>query len=153
MSIRPPDDVFELGTPVVYHHRACEARVPAAKQENWVRGVLPKEGPSRYWITTGPAKWEYESGAESPVEKMPFNGKRNKTVVCWPCEGSGIVIGLVRKGIGQSHAGYESGYEYPEYEPGYFVAEEWVWLYAIKGWLNGVNYVLAPMWATTKEKE
>lgn len=81
---------------------------------------------------------------------VPTDTKINKTVVCWPEEGQGIVIGLIRKGIGTSYEGYESGYE-TEWEPGTFSAREWVWLYAVKGWINGTNYYYAPMWAVAKQ--
>lgn len=107
------------------------------------------------WILTreagGSDMDRYGLGNEEPVS--PLKGMTltdpaiNKTVVCWPEEGRGIVVGLVRKGIGVSVRGYESGYETPEWNPGYFAAKDWVWLYAVKGWINGTNFYYAPMWA------
>lgn len=153
MSIRPPDNPLELGTPVVYHHRACVARVPKRDKSPSVldKTLFGASERENRWITVGEGRWQYALEEESPVKGMPFNGKRNKTIVCWPEDGEGIIIGLVRKGIGQSVAGHESGYEYPEWEPGYFDAEEWHWLYAVKGRLNGVNYLLVPMWAVQEK--
>jgi hypothetical protein len=137
-GIARPKEHLELGARVRFHHRACVARV--RKKE--------------YGDPFEPC-WEVirmEGGGPDPllegnwVEKLP-TGRRNKTIIVWPAEGEGIVIGLIRRGIGNSHAGYTSGYEYPEYEPGWFTAHEWHWLYEVKTSLRQKDKVYAPLWA------
>ena len=152
MSIRPPDDHLELGAYVRWHHRAGVARKLEQKRPD----MFASDGWWSPWILTreagGSDADRYGLGnAVSPLKGMALTDSSiNKTVVCWPEEGGGIVIGLVRKGIGVSVRGYESGYyETPEWNPGYFNAREWIWLYAVKGWISGTNYYYVPTWAVT----
>lgn len=149
MSIRPPDDHLELGACVRWHHRAGVARKLEQKPEyllgdnDWSPWILTREA-------GGSDADRHGLGNVSPLKGMTLTDSSiNKTVVCWPEEGGGIVIGLVRKGIGVSVRGYESGYETPEWNPGYFDAREWIWLYAVKGWINGTNCYYVPTWAVT----
>ena len=150
-GIAPPKEHLELGDRVRFHHRACVARVRARDHGNpdhWLGDdkdlfkpcweVVVKEG-------QGPP---HDFG-ETFVEKLRVS-KLNKTIIIWPSEGEGIVIGMIRRGIGRSYAGYTSGYEYPEYEPGYFVAEEWHWLYLVKSYLQQKDPFYVPLWAAVK---
>lgn len=146
-SISPPKDHLELGDRIRYHHRACVARIPKSRHT----------GSGVFDLPPIPAEWnaiEQEGGAP------PFTGfgtsnfpgiiadrtKRNKTIMVWPEEGEGYIIALIRRGIGKSHEGYTSGYEYPEYEPGYFEAQEWHWLYVVKQTLLRMGFIYVPMW-------
>ena len=95
-------------------------------------------------------KWDEPPDFSPPGAKVfrVSNPRINKTLAIWPEESSGVVVGLVRKGIGESvsHGSYFNG-ETTEFEPGYFAAEEWAWLYVIKHSLSGPddNLVFVPM--------
>lgn len=70
----------------------------------------------------------------------------NKAVFVWDEEGSGIIIGLVKRMIGESVAGSRStSYFGEDYEPGYFVQKDEQWLYAVKSTLEGTDYQLVPI--------
>jgi hypothetical protein len=76
--------------------------------------------------------------------------KINKTVMVWPDDGSGWIMGKIRKSIGVSSPGgiYGGGYfEPPEWEPGYHHTLMYVDLYVVKVSYEGTNYVLCPLWA------
>lgn len=159
-GIRRPDvddGYIGLGTRVRYHHLACEVRLTKEKFPtglNWGAMDAPFE---RQWVSTGVRKGFNVSGfdrafaadQESPFAfggPHTFKGTSNKTLAIWPEQGEAIVVSLIRKGIGESVAGYESGYETPEWEPGYFVAKEWAWLYVLKPSMVGMtDFLLAPM--------
>ena len=145
-GIAPPREHLELGDRVRFHHRAAVARLPDKLPADGVFGedktlyawdVVAKEGgrPERAFEET---HW---------LQRMPRNGKLNKTIVVWPQEGEGCVCGLIRRGIGRSVRGYESGYEYPDWNPGYFVAVEWHWLYVVKCSLQQKDGLYVPLWA------
>ena len=144
-GIAPPREHLELGDHVSYHHRACAAR--RVKQEY-------VDQP--YWVAVGPGRNNWWGGWNEenldPLRGISTAGSRNKTVIVWHEEGSGVLIGMIRRGIGQSvrtTTGF-NGESY-EQEPGYFGAEAWVWLYAIKHSLSSLDFVLAPIWATRRD--
>lgn len=143
-GIAPPRTHHELGDRVRYHHCACAARL--IKTEGIER---------RSWKAVGPGRSDwfgrdfFSESWVSPTEGISTAGGKNKTVVVWPEEGSGIIIAMIRRGIGESVRGYGS---YEDYEPGYFVADEWVWLYAVKAHLSSLDFVLTPIWATWKDE-
>lgn len=152
-GIRRPDETFQLGQRVRYHHLACEMRLPATTLEKDMFGHKQRLH-RREWIPTGERQgfelphWNGPFPMDNEGH-TPFRASGNKTVAVWPKEGEGFVVSLIRKGIGESVAGYESGYETPEWEPGYFAAKEWVWLYVIKATIVGMTFLLAPMGAVT----
>ena len=65
-----------------------------------------------------------------PVKEERWD-ERNKTIFQWPQEGSGVVVGQVRRQYGISHEGRG------EYDQGYFEAFGQVSLYVIKSELRG----------------
>jgi hypothetical protein len=150
-SIAPPREHLELGDRIRYHHRAAVARLPeklpgmgtgvfASPAQEFEWDIVSKEGGSPR-VAFEEIDW---------LKRMPRNGKLNKTIVVWPEEGKGFVFGLIRRGVGRSHRGYESGYEYPEWNPGGFSVSEWHWLYAVKTSLSGLSVIYVPLWAARK---
>lgn len=155
-GIAPPKEHLELGDRVRFHHRACVARVRAKWEKEGSRLLsLPNPPPPRWEVIRveggePPREGDENFGlGESFVAHMRVTSKTNKTIVVWPAEGEGVVVGMIRRGIGKSHAGYESGYEYPEWNPGYFVAREWHWLYLVKCNLQQKDPIYVPLWACT----
>ena len=73
-----------------------------------------------------------------PVSEESWE-KRNKTLFCWSHEGSGVVVGQVRKQYGVTHQGRGGANIYGEgdYDPGYFEAFGQISLYVVKSELNG----------------
>jgi hypothetical protein len=139
-----------LGARVSYHHRAAVARYRR-----------PFEGSKerRWTLHEGASKTAYIRGAEPFTslgqERDRFwewpaiharNGELNKTIMVWPEEGTGVVIGRVRRGIGISSRGYGHG---EDYEPGYFDPISWHELFAVRHELRGVEYILVPEWAAS----
>ena len=169
MSIAPPREHLELGDKIRYHHRVAVARWQTGKKKEnglWIN-AYPNYTPEPYWrLFEGVGKGAYYNGELIPLSSddwSPFDDKpqrdimpprkggRNKTLYMWPAEGSGVIIGLVRRGIGQSVSGYVShGPDGSDYEPGYFAEEAWVWLYAVKTHISGTDYILVPMDAVQK---
>lgn len=159
-GIARPQETLRLGQKVRYHHLACEMRLPKEPVPGLF--VFAKSDDRREWVPTGQRQGfslpRWNDPFAFPVDDeghTPFHAGKgiNKTIAVWPQEGTGVVVSLVRKGIGESHAGYESGYETPEWEPGFFVAKEWVWLYVIKPSMNGMNdFLLAPMDAVERAR-
>lgn len=158
MSISPPSEHLDLGQRVRYHHRACVAR---AKRQDYATHA--------YWIACGEGRhgWDNRLHPRGKCDYLSFDPFRpglldhprnppvprfgvNKTIMIWPEEGEGIIIGLVRRGIGESvPASGGDGLFNDSWEPGYFTPYQWVWLYAIKTHLNGLDMVLAPMCAVS----
>lgn len=155
-GIARPKETLRLGQKVRFHHLACEMRLPKPNLElGLFLTMSKKEAARRDWVPTGqrqgfslprwndPFAFPMDNEGHTPFQAPP---KVNKTIAVWPEEGKGVVVSLIRKGIGESVSGYESGYENPEWEPGYFVAKEWMWLYVIKPSMVGMNdFLLAPM--------
>lgn len=154
-GIARPKETLRLGQRVRYHHLACEMRLPKPNLEVGVfLNRSREEKAQREWVPTGARQGfrlpRWNDPFAFPMDDdghTPFQAPgRNKTVAVWPEEGKGVVVSLVRKGIGESVSGYESGWETPEWEPGYFVSKEWVWLYVIKPSMVGMeDFLLAPM--------
>ena len=145
--IAPPVEHFELGDRVEYHHRACVARI--ANNEHILGiGRFPSNPASWHFVREGSPGIPWFEGKD-PLNIRADRNVRNKTIIIWPEDGGGVVIGLVRREIGLSvsPSSYNTldGYDH---DPGYFAVEERHWLYAIKQSISGVDFVLAPMWAT-----
>lgn len=149
-GIRRPDEKFQLGQLVSYHHLACEVRLP---QQKVPLTTNPFGETARQWVPTGsrqgfdimPFERAFRENTFDTAH-IDFGTSGNKNFAIFPADGEGVVVSLVRKGIGESVAGYESGYETPEWEPGYFAASEWVWLYVLKPSMVGMtDFLLAPM--------
>jgi hypothetical protein len=140
-----------LGARVRYHHRAAVARLLSPEHTyNQGRRWRLYEGVGKR--ETGPEVFT-AGGLADEFYDWPHR-KVNKTIMVWPSEGVGIVIGLVKRGIGKSSPGYQhsgaGGFE-PDYEPGYFASQSWHELYAIRHELRGIEYVLVPKWAVIPE--
>jgi hypothetical protein len=121
MSERPPIQ-FDLGARVAFTQRACVARKQLGEW-SLLEGVKKRE--------------HVPHGAPSVDDE-----KINKTVHVWDEEGSGVVIGLVKRGIGTSVAGYSMT---DDFEQGWFEPREWRWLYAVRRQLQGTDYILVPV--------
>lgn len=150
-----------LGTPVVYTHRAAIARLHTRNKFLLEGGIEPE----RYWELHEGAR----KGAKLPdltheismfdgwkpviMHQRNYRGRAsktseavNKTIMVWPEEGSGIVTGLVRRGIGRSESGYQSDLD-GEWSEGYFSGMVWVELYTVRSELKGQDYILIPQFA------
>jgi len=94
-----------------------------------------------------------ERFAKYPRAKFGAGQITNKTVMVWPEDSFGWIIGKVRKAIGASSPGYYSagfgGFE-SDYDPGYLVVDMYVDLYVVKQMYDGTQYVYCPMWAVNK---
>lgn len=142
--------MIALGTPVSYHHRAAVARFgpPEAKQKTWAL----REG-CRKGEYVNPVFLDGQFLADAFADRPAIAGRGsrliNKTVMVWPDEGSGVVVGRVKRGRGTSEPShYSTSYEGgEEFEPGWFNSHEWFWLYAIRHRLDGLDYILCPEWA------
>lgn len=154
LGIAPPREHLELGARIRYHHRCAVARWQTGKKRNssnLFEDVYPRGCFEPHWrLFEGASKHSYIMDGwlteQSLAEKMPYNKRRNKTLFMWPEEGEGIVIGLLRRGIGESVSPTTSfNGETTEYDEGYFAQEFWVWVYAVKRHLEGTNYILVPM--------
>lgn len=73
-----------------------------------------------------------------PVSEESW-AKRNKTILQWPHEGAGVVVGQVRKqyGISQEGSSHVSMYGEGEWDPGYFTTFGQVSLFVVKTELRG----------------
>lgn len=159
----PHEAELPLGTRVAYTHRAAVARWRTGRdrfeQSEWLltEGVTPRGGwrPS-FTPAEEPERFSIEFGfVADPFYTRPIEGV-NKTVFCWPEDGEGLLIGLVRRGVGSSYAASRShgGFlgDYDDFEPGGFHAHLFVPLYAVKHELNGVDYTLHPTFATQADR-
>lgn len=68
----------------------------------------------------------------------------NKTVFVWPSNGTGVIMGMIRKSIGTSRRSYGRG---EDYEQGYHDSDMYVDLYVVKQRYEGTEYILCPLWA------
>lgn len=184
LALRADFDQFEIGTRVSCTHRAAVARYKKLWKDYEpaplgigdytkldLTGAKPEKAPFGWKIVEGCLKNDFADDgltifdmsyrhrmyyfAGYPQAKLQY-GKANKTVMVWPEDYYGWVIGIVRKAIGESHAAYHSsgGYwEPPEWEPGYCSVDMYVDLYVIKLAYVGVQYVYAPMWAVSKVED
>ena len=164
-TVAPPRDTFELGQWITFHHRCGVARYLHIDKERKSLGC-------EWVITEGCYRQEYAPWKEKveddgmlwwtppPNGVITFNHPQlrwafgslpkrrdiNKTIMVWPHEGEGIVVGLVRREIGESVRGYTDSFS-GEYEPGYFGTESRHWLYVVKQYLAGTQTIFVPMWA------
>lgn len=170
----PYDERIPLGTWVSYTHRAAVARYHYRHRNGrdyGVEGWVLHEGVDK-------DEWYHDPGEKNPneflngeqtrfmflpkvdslnplvesVEPKRRPGRENKSVFVWPQDGTGMVIGLVRRacGYGWSESGSFSTWdEYDSYEPGGFDTKYMFWLYAVKTGLSGVRYSFVPPWAVT----
>jgi hypothetical protein len=139
--------VIVLGTPVVFHHRAAVARWTKEKSDfSWLIGWTLFEGVGKSEVK----KSEYVKYTEMfrrwPEIKGRGDKTINKTVMVWPEEGSGVVVGRVKRmrGISEPGRGYSDG----DYDPGWFNATDGFHLYALRATLDGLkDYIFVPEWA------
>lgn len=150
----PYADRLPLGQFVHWTHRAVVVRwIP--KDNVWivVEGFQP--GGWRPSILL-PDQEHIDYGlGEDPLGDIVFRldkpewNEPNQTILVWPEESCGHIIGLVQKGIGVSSKAIPSSSNwtgYDEGEPG-FDASGFMNLYAVKYELQGVHYMLCPWWA------
>lgn len=151
---KQPRDGLLLGDRVSWTHRAAVVRHTSKDgRSEW----FPVEGTERGWRPMILADRQ-EPGLfglySDPWWSRPCpRSTPNKSVVVWPEDGTGILFGYVRRGIGRSWglSGGHGGMFEDDYEPGGFAPTAYVPLYAVKVLLTGVKYMLAPTWATTPE--
>jgi len=143
--------MIALGTHVTFTHRAAVGRRSKktyVKDQPWgeweltepkVRVLSHRNGmPTIMTIVTPITCVEAEELVELDMNKRrryPVGEesweKRNKTIFQWPHEGSGVVVGQVRKQYGVSHQGRG------EDDVGYFQAFGQLSLYVVKSELRG----------------
>lgn len=148
-SINRPKNHLELGQRVQYTRRAC---------------VIRKHGShgNYYWEPCEVGRFDYITRAFfadnfpdfPPVENTyPLKNEQqkkdcNKSIFYWDEVGAGVVMSLVRKGIGYSYSatGTHSYYsDYDSYEPGGFVPYGWEWFYYVKYGLGIKDIVMVPI--------
>lgn len=171
-SLRSGYDLLPLGTSIHYHHRAGVARYlpmfrddPGSKK-GWkiVEGTLVYDGRNPELTEEGPTidGWNHNALREmfftwpqAYFSKWGYKqGQYNKTVMVWPDDGFGWIIGIMRKSIGVSTSGYRSRSMYgDDYEPGYHTTDMYVDLYVVKPWYEGTQYLLCPLWAVSEVKD
>lgn len=153
----PRTAVLDLGARVSWTHRAAVARWVTAE------AALVRPGRGAWRLTEGLARGEpyppigvpeEEEAIYRFTEDAPFyerrRGSANKTVIVWPEEGEGVLIGLVRRGLGESSPSSGGGSMFEDFEPGFFTAAAFLHLYAVKQTLTGTSYLLCPWWAVTE---
>lgn len=177
LALRSDFEFLPIGTRVHAHHRAGVARYGKL----WKDTCEDAGGTGLFAAETlkAPVGWRIVEGVYRGELVPPLNildtsgdflrfkfkdfprakfqyGTCNKTVMVWPTDSFGWIIGIMRKGIGESHKGYQysgSYYNEPEYDPGYLALDIYVDLYAIKQTYEGTDYILAPVWAVHKVEE
>ena len=139
--------MITLGTPVTYHHRAAVARwqPPGKGDFSWRKGWTLYEGVRKHAVNDAYVQYT-EMFSRWPEIKGRRDKTINKTVMVWPEDGSGVVIGRVRRGRGTSESGRHYGDG--EYDQGWFSAESAYHLYVVRHSLDGLqDYILVPEWA------
>lgn len=150
-------ELFELGTKVSYHHRAGVARYKRLHKDLEPRGWVIVQGVNSREIQPMEANGDipfYDGFSWNHMRHIFFDwprarmsyGQYNKTVMVWPDEGQGYVIGKIRRSIGVSSSGYRDNFS-GEFEPGYHSTDMYVDLYVIKTQYDGTDYILCPLWA------
>lgn len=165
LSTLPMDRMFSMGECVTYHHRAGVARYKKVHKD------LPDVG---WKITQGALSGEKDvldphdemvpkinvyfwnhrrySFFNYPQRRFGYHGLINKTVMVWPEDGAGWVVGLIRKAIGVSQRTTRSSY-HNEIDQGYFAVEMYVDLYVVKTQYQGTDTILCPIWAVKRRDE
>ena len=143
---RKPAAPFELGTHVVYTQRAAVARRKRRRDEFGMSDTRRSE-----WLPwalyDGWPRNAMDSDVDDLLAGFDPGEKINKAVFVWDEEGSGVIVGLVKKQTGESASGrLASSYFGEDFEPGYFIPRgDDVWLYAIRQRLDGLDFILAPV--------
>lgn len=176
------EQLLPFGVPIQYHHRAGVARFKKRADDDSLRkGWVITEGIA-FHNEIMPAEHSPFNLIESdgmnigdnrvkyyfyywPQSKMGFYAQfdgswiyqsYNKTVMIWPEDGFGWLIGKIRKSVGVSerqaytHASY---YMDADYEAGGHSSDMMVDLYVIKRQYEGTNFILCPWWAVMQVKE
>lgn len=150
LATRSSVDLLPLGTRVSYHHRAAVARY---KPHPWRNSYKHVDDRPKGWILVGIRWGDLQPGfTMDSLKDMFFDWPRsrgeyyenNKTVMVWPEDGFGTIMGIVRKGIGKSERGRSS---MGEWEPGFFIVDMYVDLYALKLGYEGTDFILCPLWS------
>lgn len=137
------EDTIMLGTPVVTTEAAVVVR--RWKKEDASEWFVPEKGNLE---GVDPAKLDM---GMHMTETGEVSESTNKSVVRFPAYRSGIIVGEVRKYIGESVAGgmgRGSWDSEPDYEPGYLNQHGHVDLYVVKASLKGQSWY-APKDATS----
>jgi len=158
-TIAPPRETFDLGQWITFHHRCGVARYLHIDKERkhlgceWVitEGCYKQEYADWTVEDTEAGLWLHRPQLRWAFNKMPVRKGVNKTIMVWPREGEGVVVGLVRREIGESVRGYTDSFS-GEYEPGYFCTNSRHWLYVVKQYLSGKDTILVPMWAASERR-
>ncbi len=136
---------LKLGQRVRYHHACGEMR----KGSNGVWFPVGKSHPPRdvfdwegKWVRVGDESGPFVEIVQTDTGRPYSTGdtQLNKSVAIWPQTGEGVLIGLIRKGIGisESPRGSTSLFD-DSFEPGGFYAAQWVWMYVVKHSLSGID--------------
>lgn len=177
--LRSDFELLEIGTRIHYHHRAGIARLLTLypnqhrnyysdEKIRWgwkiVEGTLVYNGRQPETVPMEDKNGKLIDGWNfNPVREMFFDWPQahfskwgykqcqyNKTVMVWPNDGFGWIMGIMRKSIGVSSRSYGHG---EDYEQGYHDTDMYVDLYVVKPWYEGAQYVLCPLWAVQEVKD
>lgn len=149
------DELLPVGARVSWSHRAAVMRRRRISEEagagtEWVT----IEGVEKFWRPPMSKQVDDAFGLETDEwYQRPVRGGLNKSVLVWPEEGEGVVIGFVRRGVGESYSssrGHGMFGDGDDFEPGGFAAHGFVPLYAVKSRLEGLDYSLVPTWAASR---
>lgn len=159
LATRSSYELLPIGTRIHYHHRAGVARImPLDRDRSEPCGWKIMEGTYKNEWTKIPGDMDF--GAYAVREQFfhwPYDEKRrNKTVMVWPDDGFGWIIGIVRRSIGRSgqqSSSYNSWNGEYDYDPGFHASEMMVDLYVIKQMYDGTEYILCPMWAVSEVED
>lgn len=156
LATRSSIELLPLGTNIYFHHRAGVARMmPLDRDRSEPRGWKIVEGTyKKEWVKEpedgnfgGHAVREQFFDWPQAVGRYPPT-RRNKTVMVWPDEGFGFVIGVIRRSIGTStKSSSYSTMDGWDFEAGYHDSDMYVDLYVIKQFYEGTEYILCPLWA------
>jgi hypothetical protein len=149
--------VLALGTHVTYTYRAAVARRSRANDQSpWSEWRLTEPKHPAYGtsysgdvltVMTSVQPITFVAASELPTkpERRRYGSisdesweKRNKTIMQWPDEGSGVVVGLIRRQFGISESGRTS-FGGDDWDPGYFSVFGQLSLYVVKAELRGAE--------------
>lgn len=173
------EELLPFGVEVQYHHRAGVARFKKRADDRdegrrgWVitEGIayhnetIPLESDSRMDLLGVNDQWDNRVKYvfyRWPQAKMGFSASfdnswrfesYNKTIMLWPEDGFGWLIGKIRKSIGVSERqSYipASYYGDADYDSGGHASDMMVDLYVVKRQYEGTNFIYCPWWAVKK---
>jgi len=149
--------VIALGTHVTYTHRAAVARRSRASEKSpWSDWRLTEPKHSAYGVShrgevvivmtsVTPIAFVDASELAAKPKNKGFGEmkderweKRNKTIMEWPDEGSGVVVGLIRRQFGISEPG-RATFGGDDWDEGYFSVFGQLSLYVVKTELRGAE--------------